>query len=683
MDDSIELQPGSSDTADISSEKSLETMSSPISTDPNDPQKNSYDRVFDISEDNIAEVKDETINSMQVFPIKKVLPKVTPQKPPQPKIISNSGWSVNTHTELTDLQNVTPATSTVSPTITTPQVNSNLPPINQTPVSPISSNLNQKTEPPSKNIFDPSYSNPSIKTSKTEDPISHTSKVETVPANISKFAAEKLPEIPAFKGTFDQKTTSFEPKSFIQKTTPQNIDKTDDNLAQTIQTNPNISNVSEKPLIKEKPEIKTESPDTQTKIDKPITPNTTTIDATLKDTPSKNLLDNTPTAPVEIKKEKSIGSIPLKDITPQNTSSRNTPSNPPAKVLGAIPTTNSENKFDVPENPILKKIRTYESDVADVMSHKNISTASIAIAENKRNQINTQTAQQPAEESNQVSTEPKPDSPKNISKFILMLISIIFIAVGIGGAYYLYSKSIFGTKTSILGINTGQSNSGIIPPDSKVTLDISSMNPSMIVAAIKNEWEKDQNPNTIKEIIITDGQTRVTGPRMVEFMNIDAPDILKRSLTNNWMLGINTDPSGNKDIFVIATTNFFQNAFAGMFQWESVMADDLKLFLSSGKYQGIVNAPNATSTITVNGPTLSVTVTGASSADNSTDSLFTLRGQFEDRTIMNKDVRVFRTSQGKTLFFYSFVDNKTMVVASKEQTLTRILDGLEKKAFVR
>ena len=137
---------------------------------------------------------------------------------------------------------------------------------------------------------------------------------------------------------------------------------------------------------------------------------------------------------------------------------------------------------------------------------------------------------------------------------------------------------------------------------------------------------------------------------MLELMDIPAPNILARSLTPSWMLGIFTDNANNKNPFIVVTNNFFQNAFAGMLAWENVMPDDLKQYLYSS------------------------------------DPIFpylTVRGQFKDRIIMNKDVREFVTSQGKTLFLYSFIDNSRLVIAGNEATLSEIIARLEKSAFVR
>jgi hypothetical protein len=243
----------------------------------------------------------------------------------------------------------------------------------------------------------------------------------------------------------------------------------------------------------------------------------------------------------------------------------------------------------------------------------------------------------------------------------------------------------------------------LVPSDTSSIISIDNIGPIQVETRIANEMAKPQAPSTIREIILTkniaSAQTRVSGPEMISLMEIDPPDNLKRSLTSPWMLGIYNDEQNQKSIFVVATTNFFQNAFAGMLQWESVMADDLKQYLypASGPY-GIANAPAyvpplnfppfASTTASTTTPTASTTSTvmastTATSTNFTVQPYFTLRGRFEDRIIKNKDVREFRTFEGNTLFLYSFVDTSKIVVAGNEQVLAEILTRLEKQAFIR
>jgi hypothetical protein len=190
--------------------------------------------------------------------------------------------------------------------------------------------------------------------------------------------------------------------------------------------------------------------------------------------------------------------------------------------------------------------------------------------------------------------------------------------------------------------------------------------------------------------------------------------MLTRSFTPSWMLGVYTDPQNNKSIFVVTVNNFFQNAFAGMLSWEKVMPDDLKQYLYAVVPAGVANAPilasssiaqyvntlqnidsilpmttTATSTSSTTSKKLTTGTSSTTIISTTTDSgqpvvpYFTLRGQFEDKIIKNKDVREFITVDGKALFLYSFIDNERLVITSNEETLAEIITRLENGSYVR
>jgi len=335
-----------------------------------------------------------------------------------------------------------------------------------------------------------------------------------------------------------------------------------------------------------------------------------------------------------------------------------------------------------------KALRTYEGDVADVLAHKNISSATIAIAENRKRSGedsigstgNVAAGEEYTDNSNS-------DQSHLLKKSLIVLASLLLIGGGMVGAYYFYSISPLAPQP----ISQPQTTvtASIIPTDTRVAIAIDNMAPFNVINAVRAEIAKPQSNNTIKEIVLTQTQNGqrfgISAPDMVSLMGISAPDILVRALANDWMLGVYSDSQGVKTVFVITATNYFQNAFAGMLQWESVMADDLKQYLYDNAPADI--APTiATSTLTTS--TLA-TSTLAATTSTSTISYPTsqpsnvLHGSFTDRIIQNNDVREFVTANG-VLFLYSFIDNNTkLVVTGSEPALSAIWDRLEKKAFVR
>lgn len=324
------------------------------------------------------------------------------------------------------------------------------------------------------------------------------------------------------------------------------------------------------------------------------------------------------------------------------------------------PTTPTGSDKPTPTETI-KSLRTYESDVADLMSHKRTSVASIAIAENDR------------AKKEGVSTEP--DEPTHLTRNLtITLISLVLVVTGLGGAYYLYSQSPLGTKAPVATSTPIQSSVGIINADSVATIQIDELSANAILDRIQNEASKPQAENSIKEIVLTNkinNQTfRVPAPRMLDIMKIQAPDILERSLDNSWMLGTYNDNNNNKSIFVISKNNFFQNTFSGILQWESLMPDDLKQFLYRSPVADIANVSSSTTV-------------ASSTIDENYPTYFTLRGQFLNKIINNKDVREFVTPDGRILLIYSFIDSSTLIMTNNEATLIAVLDRLEKQAYLR
>jgi hypothetical protein len=132
-------------------------------------------------------------------------------------------------------------------------------------------------------------------------------------------------------------------------------------------------------------------------------------------------------------------------------------------------------------------------------------------------------------------------------------------------------------------------------------------------------------------------------------INSKIPDILSRTLTNQWMIGTYGDETGNFP-FIILKTDFFQNAFAGMLNWESAMPDDFAILFN---YNDKIN------------------------------ELFTIHGKFQDRTILNRDIREFINNFGELILLYSFIDKDTLVITTSETTLKGIIEKVEKQALIR
>ena len=378
-------------------------------------------------------------------------------------------------------------------------------------------------------------------------------------------------------------------------------------------------------------------------------------------------------------------------------------------AIASIKTTNptlSTPITNVPERPWeakpdskIKPLRTYEIDFAEAMAKKRISSASIAIAENKKRDAEiiqqpknivvpqkypeipkedfkkdetniikekVNNVQKPNQEifvKNDILKNAEPPKDKIIPKeshatrnWLLAIFSLILICGGGYSAFYLYQKSPLATSS----VKTENSQSlqterikSIVSPDSKTILDVTNKNQNSIISAIKTEISKPQPEKTLKEIILTKTTentiSKVKASEVLQTMGISTPDILSRSIGDEWMLGVYSGIGEQKSVFIITTNNFFQNTFAGLIQWEKTMPQDLKEYLYSG----------------------------------SDIEDFTIRGQYKDKIIKNKDVREYVADNGHISFLYSFISNDKLVITNSENALEEIIARLEKDAFIR
>ncbi len=456
------------------------------------------------------------------------------------------------------------------------------------------------------------------------------------------------------------------------------------------------------------------------------------LDATPFAAPTNSVPSQSVSTPVT--PNKASAPIPLKEIPKPVNKTRPDPYNAPSKVIGARPSDYTATPIAQSKQPSLqdavssvlpgdkpeiskpfqsqsgpfKPIRTYEGDVAEVMSHRRPSTTSIAIAEAQR-----------AEGEERLSNNDAPtNGNSNLTlKIVMVLLIILLLGGGTFAGYYLYTKSPLATSISKTPVQQA-GRPGIIRADSYAVIPIDNQLSSVLLSRIRSEAAKDQPVGTIKEIILarkaassnTATFTQISAPDAISGLDISMPDILSRTITSDWMLGIYSGPASQKGAFVIVTTNFFQNAFAGMLQWEATIADDLKRFIYPQTSSGVVNArgtstnststptldidsllpsivPASTSVIMLASSTKQTSTTTASSTNIETvqplKSYFALRGAFEDRILKNKDVRAFRTDDGAILFLYSFIDNSHLAIASDEATLIEVLTRLEKQALIR
>ncbi len=242
--------------------------------------------------------------------------------------------------------------------------------------------------------------------------------------------------------------------------------------------------------------------------------------------------------------------------------------------------------------------------------------------------------------------------------------SLVLISAGVFAGYYYYGQI---NRRAIVPVVTAPiSLPSVIPYDAQYPLPITTEAGNTLITKIYSEVNKrsvGKGNNFEITLLQTSGTTqqRMSGSIFISKLETRMPSVISRSLTDRFMLGIYGEDSGQKTTFLALTTDFFQNAFAGMLLWEDAgLADDLALLLN---YKDRAKRDD-----------LSTSTPAA---------YFGIKGTYSDRVLRNRDVREFRNSYGELLFLYSFINKETLVITTSESAFIGIVDRIEKDSYVR
>ena len=296
-----------------------------------------------------------------------------------------------------------------------------------------------------------------------------------------------------------------------------------------------------------------------------------------------------------------------------------------------------------------KALRTFEGDIQEAIQERNASTASMVMAEQAKTAASI--------------SQTKERRPSNFNKkLFIILASIILVILGLGGAYYFYLQSPLAPSAPTVQNPTDIPS--IVSADAQKTLDLTGLGSGAARSATEKAISNIATSNgSVLQIMpvekgINGSLKIINASDFISLLDLPAPNVLSRSLNNQWMLGTYND-NGMAAPFMILTDNFFQNAYAGMIAWENTMSDD---FSNVFGYSNITVGGSGTSTLA---------------------SYFNIQGSWKDGVIQNKDVRAFTKPDGTVLILYSFVDNNTIVITTDGKALSEIINRLEKQTFIR
>jgi len=286
-------------------------------------------------------------------------------------------------------------------------------------------------------------------------------------------------------------------------------------------------------------------------------------------------------------------------------------------------------------------VRTLKGDMETAIQTEHLSSINIAIAENQRmhEQINSGAVEQPS----------TGDYSKNK---VIIFISFLLVIAGIVGISIVY----FTKKSGPAPAPSIQELPSLITTEFKDMLDTDTVVKNKLTTVLGKKLNDSQfTVNNLYNSYLTTGSS--TGKRLItakEFVTLAGfkmPDIAKRTLLPDFMVGTY---SFRKNLpYVIFKTSSFENTYAGMLNWEKDMADDFKiLFRLPGYDQNI----------------------GISA--ELTPSVFK---KFEDKVIVNKDVRLLRDELGNIILLYGIIDKETVIITVSDVAFKEILNRLNKE----
>jgi hypothetical protein len=272
----------------------------------------------------------------------------------------------------------------------------------------------------------------------------------------------------------------------------------------------------------------------------------------------------------------------------------------------------------LPEDVPLEKIHTLQSDMAEVVNKQNVSQAAIIVQKEKQKEVQINPSYEASSST----------SPHLIRNLLITILAIVIIA---------------GSGYGILKLAKQRSQEApVLPasPSENLTLFTYNSTKSLTFSTTElNDREALVQKLHNEAVAVADGITFYqTSPDFKDLLFIISPSLPPehyRSLKNeDFFGGIKT---GN---FFVLETESYEQAYAGQLAWEPAMGNDL---------QSVFH-----------------TSTGTFS-------------KFEDRILVNKDIRVAVDTFGKTLFLYGFHDSKTLIFAENEEVFRTVHEMLLRK----
>lgn len=275
--------------------------------------------------------------------------------------------------------------------------------------------------------------------------------------------------------------------------------------------------------------------------------------------------------------------------------------------------------------PKIKAIRTYKSDVASTIKQQKTSVVGAITAEIER-----------GDDLEKFTTQK--DKAKPYIKYVLSVGTGLLAIVGI--ALIFYFTLIYGKDKDVL---PPEIFSAFIFTELQEKVDLSGTDRRSALRVLSDK--KELVPVSLDEVELfhlVDGDSIFTAKNFLTHIDAKVSGAFLRSLDDDMNMGVHVF-DGNQP-FMIFKTNFYENSFAGMLQWERYMNEDL-----SPLFGPVVRIEQGTTTDTIFGTSI-----------------------FTDKILKNRDARILQ-SGGETVLIYSFINKDTLLITTNEGTFEEVL----------
>jgi len=288
-------------------------------------------------------------------------------------------------------------------------------------------------------------------------------------------------------------------------------------------------------------------------------------------------------------------------------------------------------------------IRTFQGDMASAIQADHLSSVNIAIAENQK--MKQQIRQDDS---------PKVTGDYSLNK-IIIFISFILVLAGSGFMSYIFIK-----QNNQIRPTPTKTFPSLITTEFTEELSLNTTNqnnlPNTLSFKLFESQISDKNFYHLNLTVGTSTDRRlITAPEFVNSLKFRMPDMLRRVLTKDFLLG--TYFFNKKMPFFVFKTTSFENTYASMFEWEKNLEKDLQIIFRLSGYEdsgGILAGLN---------PTISK--------------------KFEDAVISNKDVRLLKDEASNIMLLYGIIDRETLVITTSDIAFKEIINRLNQESSLK